>query len=131
MGSQASAPTSAKKKTPEPDIAAAPAVAAATRDQERTRRKRRTKADMLGRGYEYVDLGDDTGQGAGGWPTATASDRGAGTLGFAGTTRQKAAAEAAGLTTLEGDAFGDDPREPMLPQTWGSEQQPGSRDDQR
>jgi PPE-repeat protein len=134
----------AKKKTPIFETAAAPAADAATREKERARRRRRAKAEMLGRGYEYMDLDEDTGQDPAGSPddphvTATASNRGAGTLGFAGTPRQETAGEAAGLTTLPGDAFGDGPREPMmpstfgagpiqpsLPQTWGGEPDEGS-----
>jgi PPE-repeat protein len=49
---------------------------------------------------------------------AAASDQGAGSLGFAGTIRKEAAAEASGLTTLTGDEFGSGPQMPMLPKTW-------------
>ena len=116
MESQASAQARAKKKALESDVAAAPAAAAAaTREKERARRRRRANAEMLGRGYEYMDLDDQTGQGL---SATTASDQGAGTLGFAGTTRQQAVAEATGLTTLTGDAFGGGPRAPMMPSTW-------------
>jgi PPE-repeat protein len=119
----------AKARAPSSDKAAVPtaaAAAAATREKERARRRRRTKADMLGRGYEYMDLDDDLNQGPEAAPenrlaaSAVASHRGAGTLGFAGSAR-KAEAEAAGLTTQPGDLFGDGPTEPMMPSTW----QPG------
>jgi PPE-repeat protein len=137
MGSKASAQARVKKKAPEPDIAAAPAAAAAaTREKERARRRRRAKVEMLGRGYEYMDLDDDKGQDPGAAPSSrgraaptAASDRGAGTRGFTGTTRQETAAQAAGLTTLAGDAFGGDPREPMMPSTWAADQSGRSRDD--
>ena len=50
-------------------------------------------------------------------PAASASDRGAGPLGFAGTLG-KSAAQAVGLATLENDDFGGGPTMPMLPGTW-------------
>jgi PPE-repeat protein len=122
MSSPASAQAKAKRKAPQPDIAATPAAAAASaRDQARARRRRRSGAEMLGRGYEYMDLDGDTDtSGPGPTPNAT-SERGAGTQGFAGTS-QEVALDAAGLTTLDGDAFGGGPREPMMPSTWASEE---------
>jgi PPE-repeat protein len=39
-------------------------------------------------------------------------------LGFAGTVRKEAGAQATGLTTLAGDEFGGGPQLPMLPNTW-------------
>jgi PPE-repeat protein len=75
-------------------------------------------------GYRYEFLDAEDGAAAG--PSAaepaatTASDRGAGALGFAGTVR-RGAAEAVGLATLAGDEFGSGPPVPMLPGTW----QPG------
>ena len=119
---------SAQAKTHEPtsrSAATAPALAAAasTRESAPVRERRRTKVTQLGRRYEYLDLDDDTSQGPGGSPekqrvaSAVASDQGAGTLGFAGTAR-KEVTEAAGLTTLAGDEFGEGPRMPMLPGTW-------------
>jgi PPE-repeat protein len=126
MHSQASALASAKKKAPEPDVAAAAAAAAAAaRQKERGRRRRRANVEMLGRGFEYMDIDDDAGQG----PGATPSDRGAGTLGFAGTTRREAVVEAAGLTTLAADAFGGGPRAPMMPSTWAPDQFGKARED--
>jgi PPE-repeat protein len=56
--------------------------------------------------------------------SARASDRGAGSLGFAGTAAKKAGAEAAGLTTLAGHEFGGGPRTPMLPGTWDPDGRP-------
>jgi hypothetical protein len=47
-----------------------------------------------------------------------ASDRGARTLGFTGTVPLQETATAAGLATLEHDAFGGAPRMPMVPGTW-------------
>ncbi len=46
----------ARKTAPEPDSAAAPAAAATPLVNAKTQRRRRAKAQMLGRGYEYLDL---------------------------------------------------------------------------
>ncbi|PRC50875.1 PPE family protein, partial [Mycobacterium sp. ITM-2017-0098] len=53
-------------------------------------------------------------------PRVTASVRGAGPMGFAGTVTKGGndTVEATGLTTLAGDAFGAGPKAPMLPGTW-------------
>jgi PPE-repeat protein len=109
MGSSAS--SSAKRKAPEPDSAAAAAVAAAG---EAARMRRRQRARQRGHGDEYMDMNVDVAPDWGGGP----SDRGAGTLGFAGAVRGETAARAAGLTTLESDEFGGGPRMPMLPGSW-------------
>lgn len=53
-----------------------------------------------------------------------ASDQGAGPLGFTGTMPKDNTAQAAGLTTLSGDEFGEDSTVPMVPNTWGSEGRP-------
>nr|WP_318546796.1 hypothetical protein [Mycobacterium lepraemurium] len=49
----------------------------------------------------------------------TASDRGAGPIGFAGTGATGSAP--VGLTTVAGDALDDDPRMPLLPGSWSAE----------
>lgn len=49
---------------------------------------------------------------------AQASERGAGTLGFAGTATKERRVRAVGLTALAGDEFGNGPRMPMVPGTW-------------
>jgi PPE-repeat protein len=104
-----------------PAAAAAAAAAAVPR-----RRRRRGRAELRGYGDEYMDMNvevdpdwgrPDEEPGA----SSVASDRGAGNLGFAGTTAKETAAEAAGLTTLAGDEFGGGPRMPMLPGTWDPE----------
>lgn len=110
MGSQTAAGAAAKKKTPRRDASAASAAAPAHPEQDQGRRRRRTKASQLGRGYEYMDLDP---------AEPLASDRGAGSLGFAGTIRKETAG-AAGLTTLSDD-FGGGPRMPMMPGTWDPE----------
>ncbi|ORA77316.1 hypothetical protein BST29_23570 [Mycobacterium malmoense] len=94
-------------------------------DASPARRRRRAKLTQLGRGYEYMDLEGDAGHGSGALPgrprvaSPLASDRSAGILGFAGTAREQAVGEAAGLTTLAGDSFGAGPTMPLIPNTWG------------
>jgi PPE-repeat protein len=115
LSSRRAASTSAHTtKAPQPDRAEAPAAAATTPEKTRARRRRRATAQQLGRGYEYMDLEPE--------PDAAASDRGAGPLGFTGTT-SRAAAAPTGLTTRAGDAFGAGSAAPMMPSTWdeGSE----------
>jgi PPE-repeat protein len=53
---------------------------------------------------------------------STASDYGAGVVGFAGTARDRAVSGAVGLTTLAADNFGSGPRLPMLPGSWNSDE---------
>lgn len=113
----ASASASAKRKAPEPDSAAA-AAAAAAREAARARRRRRTV--QRGHGDEYLDVDPDWTSPPDEGPT-TASEQGAGSLGFAGTHREDGIAEAAGLATLADDAFGGGPTMPMLPGTWDTD----------
>ncbi|GFG73654.1 putative PPE family protein PPE3 [Mycobacterium botniense] len=116
-GMSASASSSAKRKAPEPDIAAAPAVSA--RQETRTRRRRRAK--RRGHGDEFADMNvvvePEWSLPPGG--QAAASDSGAGPVGFAGTMRDQAVQQAAGLATLGGDRSDDGPAMPMLPASWG------------
>jgi PPE-repeat protein len=83
---------------------------------------------MRGYGDEYMDMNVEVepqwGDVSGAQPVAStvASDRGAGSLGFAGTAREETVAEAAGLTTLAGDEFGNGPAVPMVPGTWDHQQ---------
>jgi PPE-repeat protein len=126
-GMSSSASSRAKRKTPQPDAAAAvAAAAAAAREQARARRRQRRRATQRGYGDEYMDadvnVDPDWGAPPGEEPVAStvASDRGAGTLGFAGTV-SKGSAQAAGLTTLSGDEFDGGPKMPMLPNTWDPE----------
>ncbi|WP_237166444.1 PPE family protein [Mycolicibacterium hippocampi] len=109
--------------------AAASGVAASA--AERRKRRRRQKEDIKGRGYAdaYMDYEDDPEEDAppASTPDVSASSRGAGAMGFAGTVTKGSqdAAEATGLTTLAGDSFGGGPKSPMLPGTWD----PASGDD--
>jgi PPE-repeat protein len=118
-----SASSGAKRKAPEPDIAALGAAAGA-REAARARRRRRAK--QRGYGDEFMDMNIDVDPDWGEPSRAgsVASDRGAGNLGFAGTAHKEAAAQAAGLTTLAGDEFGGGPTVPMVPGTWGPDGPP-------
>lgn len=112
--------SSAQRKAPEPDAAAAAAAAGASAaERQRARRRRRAGIRDRYRGHEYMDLDQDAG--AGPVPvthaSSVASERGAGSLGFAGTAG-KDVATAAGLATLAGDEFGNGPSMPLLPGTW-------------
>ena len=118
---------SAKAKTQEPTSrgasrapAAAAAVAAAAKEKRRTRRRQRAKqADQAD---EFMDMNVDVDPD---WSASTvASDRGAGSLGFAGTVA-KGSEQAAGLATLSGNEFGEGPRMPMVPGTWGPDPSQG------
>ncbi len=115
---------SARKTAPVPDGAEAAAVAATPREPAQRQRRLRPKNQMLGRGYEYMDLEDD--DASSGEPVAAvaASVTGAGTQGFAGTAAKTGAGQAAGLTTLADDALSGGPRMPMMPGTWGAESAP-------
>jgi PPE-repeat protein len=118
---------SASLKTQEPTSrgsAKAPEIAAAAAAAGLRRHPRRRRAKMRGHGNEYmemnVEVDPDWGASPGGEPVAVTavSDRGAGSLGFAGTVRKETGAEATGLTTLARDEFGNGPQMPMLPNTW-------------
>ncbi|OBF08458.1 hypothetical protein A5775_20865 [Mycobacterium sp. 852002-10029_SCH5224772] len=118
----ARASSSAKRKAPEPDSAAA-AAAAAARTRKAARARRRKRTTHRGYGDEYMDMNVDVDPDWAGSPPgreASASDRGAGALGFAGTADREAVAAAAGLTTLAGDEFNGGPTTPMMPRTWGT-----------
>jgi PPE-repeat protein len=119
MGSSAGAGD--KNKAVEPYAAAATA-AAATRGQLRSRRRRR--AGMRGYAHEFMEMNINVDPA---WAepqvrsTAT-SDRGAGSLGFAGTARKRVSA-AAGLVTLDDDDFGSGAVLPMVPGTWNADRE--------
>jgi len=50
--------------------------------------------------------------------SGSASDQGAGSLGFAGTAPEQTVRAATGLATLVADEFDSGPRMPMVPRTW-------------
>ncbi|CAG7358443.1 PPE family protein [Mycobacterium avium subsp. paratuberculosis] len=99
-----------------PDFATAAAPAAADR-REQVRRRRRPRPGRIDPGYRHEYLDTDPG---GGPASVTASDRGAGPIGFAGTTGATGSAPV-GLTTVAGDALDDGPRMPLLPGSWSAE----------
>lgn len=101
---------------------AAAAGAASSARQQHSRRRRHAAPTRTGRGYryEFLDLESDVGE-PDGTELATsgaASARGAGPLGFAGTTTTSGSPAAAGLTRLAGDGFGGGPTMPMVPTSW-------------
>jgi PPE-repeat protein len=115
ISSRSSAETSAKAKAPEEPTAEAAATAAAESPRGKTplRRRRRTGLVDPGNRYEYLETDPNTSL-----PQQySASERGAGPMGFTGTAPQ-ADARAAGLATLAADEFGGGPTMPMLPETW-------------
>jgi PPE-repeat protein len=116
---------SAKAKTQEPTSrgasrspTAAAVVAAETGQQARTRRRRRAGHRDHADEFADMNVGVDPD-----WGTSTkASDRGAGSLGFAGTV-SKGSEQATGLATLCDDGYGNGLSMPMLPNTWSPEGQ--------
>ncbi len=120
-------------KAPASAIPAAAAVGAVGRDKVRARRRRR--GELHDHADEFADMNVEVdpqwGAHADREPVAStvASDRGAGALGFAGTVDKDAAAAAAGLATLSGNGFGDGPKMPMVPGTWGPEAPEGEGGD--
>ncbi|OBK33636.1 hypothetical protein A5658_13140 [Mycobacterium sp. 1245111.1] len=118
-GARASASSSARLKAP----AESAAVVAAEAARRRARKRRRQQAQQ----YDYADatMDYDVDPGRAAPPASTtASDSGAGPLGFAGTVT-KVGDHATGLATLGGDAFGGGPSVPMLPHTWTSDEGQG------
>ncbi|WP_197382917.1 PPE family protein [Mycolicibacterium mengxianglii] len=118
-------------KAPASDMAAASSAAALAATQARRKARRRRGAEAKDRGYrdEYMTMDDGPvappqDQAPASRPTTTrASAQGAGTLGasgLTGTETKTGAVDAAGMTALEGDSFGNGPTIPMLPNTWGS-----------
>jgi PPE-repeat protein len=120
---------SAGAKTQEPTSrgsAKAPEIAA-TAAVSGVQRRRRRRGTMRGHGDEYMDMNVQVGPERGG-PSGgqtVGSNQGAGPLGFAGTVRKEATAQATGLTTLTSDEFGGGPSMPMLPATWESDSETG------
>lgn len=103
------------------DTVHATAAAGAAAVAARARRKRRRGAGAGARGYrdEFLQattaMDDDAGSAAG--ADAAASDRGAGGLGFTGTTPAPAGARPAGM--IEAPSDGAAVSVPLLPATWG------------
>ncbi|MCV7086060.1 PPE domain-containing protein [Mycolicibacter hiberniae] len=87
-----------RRRAPEPDTGEVAAPAAAAEVPAKARRRRRAKLDMLGRGYEYMDLEDSE------------DDASPGPV-------------PGGLTALTGNALSGGVITPMTPGTWMKEQQ--------
>jgi PPE-repeat protein len=105
----------ARRTAAEPDSNAAAVAAGA---QRRTQRRQRRRAASRDHGDEYLDMNIDV---IPDWQsdTTTASARGVGALGFAGT-ESESDAPTAGLVTMPVTDLGDGARMPLLPTTWGS-----------
>ncbi|MGB6209098.1 PPE family protein [Mycobacterium sp.] len=104
-------------KAPGRCVPAATAVGAVSRAKARERRRRR--AEMRDHADEFADIDSDFGPGT--KPedvSVSASEQGAGSLGFVGTVHKDTAAQAAGLATLTRHEFGGGPTMPMVPGTW-------------
>lgn len=106
-GARAGAAASARLKAPGESAG----VAAAEATRRRVRKRRQQQAQQ----HDYADATMDYEPRSDG-PGASASDSGAGPLGFAGTVTH-ARQQPAGLATLADD-FGGGPSMPMLPHTW-------------
>lgn len=100
--------------------ATVPAAAAAVSVRDKRQARRRRAGTMPKRQYadEYLDYEPQPDLPA--EPPVAASSRGAGAMGFGGTTA-RVDADATGLVTLAGDDFGGGPVAPMLPTTWDAE----------
>ncbi|WP_409436673.1 PPE family protein [Mycobacterium sp. SMC-14] len=83
------------------------------------KRRQRQRAKQRGFGDEYMDMNIDVTPEWDGPPgAASASDSGAGPLGFAGTATGTSR-QASGIAVLTGDGLDTEPRMPMLPGSWG------------
>ncbi|QUR69797.1 PPE family protein [Mycobacterium spongiae] len=90
---------------------------ATSRAPARARARRRAALRDYGNEFMDMDSGISVLPDYGPQDTVAASDRGLGTLGFAGTHHDNAV-HASGLTTLSDDEFGGSPTVPMVPGTW-------------
>jgi PPE-repeat protein len=105
-------------KAPAADIAAVAAASSAASARERRRARKKRGAIARDYGDEYMDMDTDLDRSPPvDGPRVSASTRGAGPMGFAGTV-PSGTTEAAGLTALQGDSFGGGPVNPMMPSTW-------------
>lgn len=83
------------------------------------KRRQRQRAKQRGFGDEYMDMNIDVAPEWDGPPSApSASDSGAGPLGFAGTA-SGTSRRASGIAVLTGEGLDTEPRIPMLPGSWG------------
>ncbi|KLO31527.1 hypothetical protein ABW16_01390 [Mycolicibacter heraklionensis] len=82
------------------------------------KRRQRQRAKQRGFGDEYMDMNIGVTPEWETPPGASASDSGAGPLGFAGTAAGTGR-QASGIAVLTGDGLDTEPRIPMLPGSWG------------
>jgi PPE-repeat protein len=120
--SGASAKAGASARLRAPAEAAAIATAAAARRRTRSRARQHALKYDYADAFMNVDVDPDWDATPPEEPvvSAVASDRGSGSLGFAGTVSQ-GSEQATGLATLPDDDFGNGPSMPMLPNTWSPE----------
>jgi hypothetical protein len=114
----------ARKTAPVPDGVEAAAVAAAPREPTQRQRRRRPKTQMLGRGYEYMDLEDEARRPAVSGSPWGPRPRARGPRVSPEPPPRPVQGQAAGLATLADDALGGSPRMPMMPGTWGADAAP-------
>jgi PPE-repeat protein len=118
-------------KAPASDIAAAAAASAAASSLAKRKARRKRAQPIHQRQYadaymDYEPDPDDAPAEQVRRPHTTASERGAGAMGFTGAATKAETEQATGLTELDGDSFGGGPTEPLLPGDWDHEG--GTRD---
>lgn len=110
---------STSAKAPASGSSAAVASAAALSAAERRKRRRKKGGEIKDRAYadEYMDYDEDPApREPRPEPRVTASEKGAGPMGFTGAVSREESA--AGMAELTGDSFGNGPTNPMLPGSW-------------
>ncbi|MGK2868207.1 MAG: PPE family protein [Mycobacterium sp.] len=110
-------------KAPASGSSAVVASAAALSAAERRKRRRKKGGEIKDRAYadEYMDYDQDPEPRP--EPRISASERGAGPMGFTGAVPGEDTAT--GMTELTGDSFGNGPTNPMLPGSWSPEDPSG------
>lgn len=112
---------STSAKAPASGSSAAVASAAALSAAERRKRRRKKGGEIKDRAHadEYMDYDQDPApREPRPEPRVTASETSAGPIGFTGTLTKDGTDDAAGMTELTGDSFGNGPTNPMLPGSW-------------
>lgn len=112
---------STSAKAPASGSSAAVASAAALSAAERRKRRRTKGGEIKDRAYadEYMDYDEDPApREPRPEPRVAASATSAGPIGFTGALTKDGTDEAAGMTELTGDSFGNGPTDPMLPGSW-------------
>ena len=113
-------------KAPASDIAASASAAAAASSLAKRKARRRRGAPIHQRQYAdaYMDYEPDPDEAPPEpvrRPQVSASEKGAGAVGFTGVATKSEIEEAAGLTELSGDSYGGGPKDPLLPSDWDPE----------